>query len=264
MIPAWLLDVFAAVMLVVAAVSAARLAAARLRAGVDANADVDGAHLLMGISMAGMLASGLHTLPNNVWVAIFVAMTVWFAWRVYADSRGRTVGALAAGHHLPHLVHSAAMVYMFAAVTAGSSTGGAGMAGGMGGMGGMGTLRVPTLGLIFILLMTGWVVVDLDRISRRPERRAELGQLRSVLWRHRAAAVAGPVVVMPVAVAAVAVAQTAGPASGSSVEAETATGESATDQPEGRALRGLLDHRTADGCRIAMGVTMALMLVLML
>ena len=121
--PAWILDIFAALMLVVAAVSAARLVAARpwVRGGAaagPAGPDVDVAHLLMAIAMAGMLTASLTTLPNTAWDVIFALMTAWFAWRVWRDSRANGVRALAGGHCAPHLVHSAAMLYMFTALAA--------------------------------------------------------------------------------------------------------------------------------------------------
>ena len=70
MTPAWLLDIVAAVMLVVAALSAARLAAARpwQRGAVT---DTDVAHLLMSLAMAGMLTPALRTLPDAAWEVIF-------------------------------------------------------------------------------------------------------------------------------------------------------------------------------------------------
>ena len=78
--PAWLLDIFTAFMLVVAAVNATRLVVARLPAGRlwvvkptgprswlrgSGGADNDTAHLLMGIAMAGMLAASVTTLPRG-------------------------------------------------------------------------------------------------------------------------------------------------------------------------------------------------------
>ncbi len=65
MTPAWILDILAALMLVVAAVSAARLVTARPWASGEDTAgptclDVDVAHLLMAIAMAGMLTASLH------------------------------------------------------------------------------------------------------------------------------------------------------------------------------------------------------------
>jgi len=62
-VPAWLLDAFAAVMLLVAAVSATRLTiaarAGRLGGLADPDADIDVSHLLMGIAMAGTLVAAL-------------------------------------------------------------------------------------------------------------------------------------------------------------------------------------------------------------
>src|SRR5437660_1088147 len=100
MIPSWILDIFAAVMLVVAGASAGRLAAARpWRRGARpaALADIDVAHLLMAIAMAGQLASGLRTLPDGAWEAVFGVLTAWFAYRVILDARISGVRALVGG-----------------------------------------------------------------------------------------------------------------------------------------------------------------------
>ena len=135
MIPSWILDIFAAIMLVVAAVSAARLVAARpwqRGARRAALADIDVAHLLMAIAMAGTLASGLRTLPDGAWEVVFGVMTAWFAYRVTRDAQVSGVRALAGGHCAPHLIHAGAMLYMFVAVSAPAAHG----SGGMGGMGG--------------------------------------------------------------------------------------------------------------------------------
>src|SRR5690348_16379477 len=78
MSPGWLLDAFAGLMLAVAAVSAARLVAARPWRRAAAGTDSDAAHLPMAIAMAGMLAPGLSTLPDRVWEAIFGLLVVWF------------------------------------------------------------------------------------------------------------------------------------------------------------------------------------------
>ncbi len=124
MTPNWILDTFAALMLVVAAVSAARLVVARPWQRGSVLLDTDVAHLLMGIAMAGMLTASLTTLSNTAWVLIFAVLTAWFAVRVAVDARANGARALAGGHCAPHLVHSAAMVYMFAAI--GSDAGGSG------------------------------------------------------------------------------------------------------------------------------------------
>ena len=75
MTPAWILDIFAALMLMVAAISAARLVEARPWQRGSGLLDTDVAHLLMGIAMAGMLATRLTTLSNAAWVVIFAVLT---------------------------------------------------------------------------------------------------------------------------------------------------------------------------------------------
>ena len=91
-------------------------------------------------------------------------MTAWFAWSLWRETRGLGAGALARGHHAPHLVHSAAMLYAFAALAGPGSGGGSGMAGMAGGSsGGMQTLKLPTLALVFVLALVAYTVRDLDR-----------------------------------------------------------------------------------------------------
>ena len=70
----------------------------------------------MGIAMAGMLVTSLGTLPNAGWEMVFAVMTAWFGWCLGRESRGQGAGAPVRGHHAPHLVHSAAMLYTFAAL----------------------------------------------------------------------------------------------------------------------------------------------------
>jgi hypothetical protein len=254
MIPAWLLDVFAALMLVVAAVSAIRLVLARQRSG-PVTADVDVAHLLMAIAMAGTLTAALATLPETAWEVIFGLSTAWFAWRVWRDARANGVRALAGGHCAPHLVHSGAMLYMFLALAA--PAGGSAM-GGMGGSAGaaMGTLKYPTLAFVFALILAGYNVWDLDQLSGS---------------RYRLASAAVPLV--PVGAPAMAAESAAIAFSGplptgdqarvaASPAGEPVSGEGARSR---RALPGvLLSPGTTVGCRIVMGVTMAFMLVIMI
>ena len=168
MTPAWSLDVFAALMLVVAAVSAARLVLARPWRRGSVVADTDIAHPLMAIAMAGTLAPGLTTLPAVAWEIIFAMMTAWFAERVAGDARANRGRALAGGHCFPHLAHSAAMLYTFLALVPFV----AGVSPGMAGMGGfapaMPVLRYPTLAFIFALILIGYTVWDLDHLSGTP------------------------------------------------------------------------------------------------
>jgi len=162
--PAWILEIFAAVMFLVAEVSAGQLVIARAWTRRDiADADIAVFRLLAGIAVAGMLVPGLSILPNAAWEVAFAVMTAWLAWRLWLESRGRGA-AMARGHYAPPLVQSAAILYIFAALAAQSvsSTGGmAGMAGWS--SSGLPALHAPTLALIFALLLVAFAVHDLDR-----------------------------------------------------------------------------------------------------
>jgi uncharacterized protein DUF5134 len=165
-VPGWLLEVLAGVMLLVAAMSAGHLAVARAWIRHDAvGADVALFHLLLGIAIAGVLVAGLRTLPNAAWDVVFAATTAWFDWRLWRDSR--EYGAAAArGQFAPLLAYSAAMLYLFTAL-APPSPGGSVMAGMPGMSAGpssvMPTLRAPTLGLLFAVLLAAITVRDVDR-----------------------------------------------------------------------------------------------------
>jgi opacity protein-like surface antigen len=277
MIPAWLLDTFAAVMLLVAAVSAARLAAARLRQREAAEADIDAAHLLMGIAMAGTLTASLSTLPGGAWEIVFGVLTAWFAWRVSREARGR-IRSVAGGHHTPHLVHSTAMLYMFAALTAGTAASGRPVMNGMADSGAVGMLRLPTLALAFALLLAGYAVRDLDRLT---------GPARAGHYRPAGAAArtvgASPTGILAAAVNTLAAAGGGGARPGESVAIGAPVMVAQPDRPGPRlagwpgsgrsgaagsghaAVPGLvLAPRLATVCRIAMGVTMAFMLIIMI
>jgi hypothetical protein len=191
-------------MLAVAAVSAARLVAARPSRAGSFVADADVAHLLMATAMAGTLAPGLATLPGTAWDLMFGLQTAWFGCRVARDARASGVRALAGGHRAPHLVHSAAMLYMVMAVADGP---------GPGGMGGL-AMRIPeypTVAFVFALILAGYSIWDLDQLSGR----------RYSLAGRRVALAGVP-----------------------AAEAQVMT-------------------RTV-GCRIVMGITMALMLLIMI
>src|SRR6202042_1715028 len=169
MIPTWIFDLLAAFMLVVAAVSAARLVAAQPWRHGSVIIDTDIAHLLMAIAMAGVLTPDLSTLPNVAWEVIFGLMIVWFAFRVIRDARANGVRALAGGHCAPHLVHSGAMLYMFLGMTSavGAMAGMAGMPGMSAGSSSMLMLSDPTLAFVFALVLIGYSIWDLDQLSGR-------------------------------------------------------------------------------------------------
>ncbi len=105
--PGWLDGVYAALMMLVAACCAARLAIGRLRARAT-EFDADGLHVVMGVAMAGMFEPRLNPLPAFVSPAVFAAVA-WFAWRAVLG-RGRAVASRCA-HPLPHAVECGAMVY---------------------------------------------------------------------------------------------------------------------------------------------------------
>jgi hypothetical protein len=248
--PAWILDIFAALMLVVAAVSAARLAVLRPwrlgRAAVVA--DIDVAHLLMAIAMAGMLAAGLSTLPDHAWAVVFGMLTAWFACQVTRDARREGIRALAAGHCAPHLVHAAAMLYMFLALTAPAASSASGVAG-MGGSARQ-TLSLPFLALLFALVLIGYSVWDLDQLSGPGA------------GPHYSLAIPRPVP------AAVLVGVPAGSDGGvTTIVRPGVAGQAASRTAIPASLTGaspVLAPWVATGCRIAMGVTMAFMLMIMI
>jgi Domain of unknown function (DUF5134) len=268
--PSWILDILAGVMLLVATISAGRLAAARSWARSDGEPDIDVAHLLMGIAMAGMLVASLTTLPNGVWDAVFAVLTAWFGWRVYRESRREGVRVLADGHRMPHLVHSAAMLYMFAALNTSAATGSGGGMSGMGSSGAsMPTLSVPVVAFIFALWLSVYVVLDLDRLSgpghahgsyfAAPALASATAGTRSV---RLPAAASVPAASVPAGTGASLAASPDQTADGSHPDGGGDGVATASRSRSARAL--LLSPQVAAGCRIAMGVTMAFMLIIMI
>src|SRR5882672_7400292 len=110
--PAWLTAIFAAASLAVAVYCAGRLVVAR-RGHRPTELDTDGAHVVMGVAMAGMLVSGLRTLPSAIWEVVFAAAAAWFGYRMLRARRGAQPTPWRSSHPLPHLVECAAMVFMF-------------------------------------------------------------------------------------------------------------------------------------------------------
>jgi hypothetical protein len=248
--PTWILGIFAVVMLLVAEVGAGQLVIARAwtRRGAT-NADIAVSDLLMGIAMAGILVPGLSILSNAVWECVFAVMTAWFAWCLWRESRGCGPAAVVGGHYAPHLVQSAAMLYLFAAL-AGPSVEGSGISvsgtGGMPGMpgmaggssGGMPTLHASTLALIFALLLIAFTVHDLDRSAGVDGYFRMVGRRSAPAGSALAAAAPGPIAL---------------PQSAQADAAETAPYS---------AERLLLSPAVVKGCQVAIGVTMAFILII--
>ena len=227
--PTWLNDAFAVVMAVVAVYSVGRLVASRLWAR-PTHADVDVAHVLMGAAMVGMLVDGLNPIPNGVWEAVFGALATWFVWRCYIfvtdhGVEGRDEDHVHhLSHWLTHLVMAGSMLYMYLAVPPPLARSGGSMV--MGHVSGT-TADVVGVPLLFLLVLTASAIWELDGIERfapAPSRQA--------------------------------VAVAVGPVSGGA-------GDPAPLPSPDPGTRWLAPRFEA-GCHIAMCVTMAYMLVLLL
>jgi hypothetical protein len=213
----------------------------------------------MGIAMAGMLASSLTTLPSAGWEVIFALLTAWFGYRVVRDTRSNGVRALAGGHCAPHLAHSAAMLYMFFALAAPAS-GGSGMSGGSAGQ----TLKDPTLAFVFALILIGYSIWDLDQLSGKRYSRAgaglSLAGVPAITVPTLAGAEQAALASNALASNALASVAVASGDSAQTVETEAAPAGAAP----AAAAAWLLSPATTVGCRIAMGATMAFMLLIMI
>jgi len=238
--PAWLTDIFAGVMITVAAYCAGRLVVARWwRRPTDV--DSDGMHVVMGMAMAGMLVAGLRFAPAGLWEAVFAAIAAWFGWRFARVRRGAPLSQWRCPQPGGHLVECGAMLYMYLAVPA-VAVAAKGAAGGMGTMAGTGA-RFSFLALVLALFMLGYVAWVGDRLTAHAPALAVA-----------ALAVTGPAANLPEASGAL----------------MTATGPppAAAASPGGcagaRQGRLHLAPRCAALCKIAMGITMGYMLILML
>ncbi len=251
--PSWLAGTFAAVMLAVAGYCASRLVISRLWRR-QTELDGDAIHVVMGVAMAGMLVPRLNPVPSPVWTGMFALTAAWFGSQVIRACRGRAIGGQWCPHPVPHLVESGAMLYMFLAVSA-SRAGGTG-----GGMAGMGTssgaaARFPALGLTLALFMIGYVVWTADRLTPLTAARPAIPVAASAESAAREPATA---------FAALTAADTHATAS-TPATADTGPAPGAMAAPGYRAGLGpFLAPRCLACCRIAMGVTMGYMLIIML
>lgn len=111
--PAWLTAAFVAMMLAVAGFCAGRLVVARrTRRPVEVDSDV--VHVLMGVAMAGMLATRLRFGSALAWTVVFAAGVAWFGRQALRSSSARH--ARWCPQPVPHLLECGAMVYMVLAV----------------------------------------------------------------------------------------------------------------------------------------------------
>jgi Domain of unknown function (DUF5134) len=154
--PAWLTSIFAAASLAVAVYCTGRLIAAR-RWRRPTELDTDGAHVVMGVAMAGMLVSGLRTLPSAIWEVVFAAGAAWFGYRMLQARRGARPSPWHSSHPLPHLVECAAMVFMFLILPASAAARGMSMT--------ATESRFSFLTLPLALFLFGYVVWLGDRVA---------------------------------------------------------------------------------------------------
>lgn len=241
--PQWLDDFFAGLMMAVALYSAGRLVASRAWAR-PTHRDVDVAHVLMGVSMAGQLVSDLNPIPNGVWEVVFTLLSAWFVWKCYDFLRHPGVDSRYDDHvhrlsrRLIHLVMALAMLYMYLAAVPGEI--GTGMA--------MGTATGTTadfllVPMIFIVALLASAIWQLDSIGRF----APLTGTRPPTH-----------VLTPVGRAASAAAEE--PRATEASMTEPGVGISSDRAPASRWLAPRLEA----GAHIVMSITMAYMLVLML
>jgi hypothetical protein len=160
-------DSFAAVMLAVALYSAGRLVAARAWSR-PIHVDIDVAHVLMGVAMAGMLVTRLNPIGSGVWEVVFSLLGLWFLWRCYQFlvDPGTGFGYEEHVHRLSrrviHLVMSSSMLYMYLAAAPVEAGSGGAMA--MGATGS--TSRLVAVPLLFLISLLASGIWELDGIER--------------------------------------------------------------------------------------------------
>jgi Domain of unknown function (DUF5134) len=115
-----------------------------------------------------MALPGLSPLPGTVWEVAFGAAAAWFAYRAIRSLRqGVTASRWRCSHPVPHLVESAAMVFMLAALPGswpgwpGQATPMPGMAGGRPAADG----SLWALAMILALFMIGYVLWTADQLT---------------------------------------------------------------------------------------------------
>ena len=245
--PIWLTGSFAALMLTVATYCAGRLAVTR-RWQRPTELDTDAGHVLMGVAMAGMLVARLRILPAATWEVVFAAGAAWFAWQLVRSRRRTAAASWRCLHPAPHLVECVAMLYMFfAAAPLTARAAAAGMAG-------LASSRFSVLALLMALFMVGYVVRVADRLPLRTPALAAAPALALAL----APAVA-PAPALALAPAIPAPMATPAPLDIPAPASAPAPADRVTTT-----ARPYLAPRCAALCKIAMGLTMAYMLILML
>ena len=237
--PSWLAGTFAGVMILTAAYSVSRLAVSRLR-GQATEFDADALHAVMGAAMAGMLVPRLNVLPDGVWVAVFGIGVAWFGWHALRAAGLGVSGGSPCRFPVPHLIECVAMLYMLLAVPGPrAAPGGAPMT--MVGMGpAAGPAGFPVLAVVLALFMLGYIVWTTDRLTALA--RAQATTAGRGGDRDHLAPAAAP----------------------ADAPAHAAGGAASTPAAGSRAGRPVLAPKLAACGKLAMGITMSYMLILML
>ena len=227
-------------MILAAGYSASRLVVSRQR-GLATEADADGLHAVMGAAMAGMLVPSLSLLPAMTWMVVFGAGTAWFG-ACALRSRNQSRFSWQCRYPVPHLIECIAMLYMLLAVRGAQQETGMAMPG-MSTSPGAPTV-FPALALVLALFMLGYVMWTTDQLASLARASA------------RAPGLARPP--QPRALAAV----PAGGRTDGTAGRRDPAGSLDQDPPPARQV--LLAPRLAACGKIAMGIAMGYMLILML
>jgi hypothetical protein len=161
--PAWLAGTFAAVMILIAAYSAARLLFA-WRRGRATETDADALHVVMGTAMAGMLVPRLNMLPASAWAAVFAIAAAWFGWHAIRRRSPAAPSASQCRYPVPHLIECAAMIYMLLPAAA-SRPAHTRPSMAMPGMSATPAGGFPALAVVLALFMVGYIIWTTDRLA---------------------------------------------------------------------------------------------------
>jgi hypothetical protein len=177
----------------------------------------------------------LHVVPNSLWAAIFGIGAAWFGWHALR-TRGPVSPRLSRCRYpVPHLVECGAMIYMLLPGHR-PPPGASGMA--MPAMGAGFQQGFPALAIILALFMLGYIVWTTDRLTSRAAHRTTTATAPGSTGDHRSPVTAG-----------------------AGTRTDNAAG---TPGPGDRAGTPALAPGLAACTKIAMGLTMGYMLLLML
>jgi hypothetical protein len=166
-VPSWLSSLFSILMLALACYSLWRLLIARVWNRAT-DYETDALHLFAAVAAAGLISNWAHTLPRGVWTLLFALAGVYFVMRMArvwdaVGERRRLFGAAGC---------CAVLVYMFTAGVAPStlqgSTAGQYTMAGMPGMIVDRTVTYPSIGLIFVVIMSFAMVLLVNRAGSMP------------------------------------------------------------------------------------------------